>query len=267
MVHIHHAAEHGFTAAAGSYIHGRPDYPPGILEWLQVRIGLGAGKGVVELGAGTGKFTRFLAQTGAQVHVVEPVHAMRAHLLETVPSAIIVDGSAERIGLDDAAVDAVVCAQSFHWFATAAVLAEFARVLRNQGTLGLVWNIPDERVEWVAALNAIIRPYEDRSPYLYRRNVWRSVFPSEHFSPLQCVDYEHTYRGSVQNVIIERIRSLSFIRNLPAAEQSSLIDAARVLIESRPELRDRSEIEFPYRTFAYHCHAVKTAQAAIGGGC
>ena len=54
-----------------------------------------AGKQVLELGAGTGKLTRCLALTGAHVYVIEPVPAMLGHLLESVPAAVPMPGSAE----------------------------------------------------------------------------------------------------------------------------------------------------------------------------
>src|SRR5215510_14639686 len=53
-------------------------------------------------------------------------------------------GSAERIPLADASVDAVVCAQSFHWFANVNALSEIRRILKTGGVLGLIWNVRDE---------------------------------------------------------------------------------------------------------------------------
>jgi len=43
-------------------------------------------------------------------------------------------------------LDAVVCAQAFHWFATREALAEIRRVLQPGGMLGLIWNVRDETV-------------------------------------------------------------------------------------------------------------------------
>src|SRR5690348_1286422 len=111
------AARRGFSEAAESYARGRPEYPDEIVDWLRSPVGLHTGKVAVELGAGTGKFTRSLIRTGARVTAVEPVAAMRAHIGSTAVGALAVAGSAHSIPVPDASADAVVCAQSFHWFA------------------------------------------------------------------------------------------------------------------------------------------------------
>ncbi len=75
--HVHHSAAQGYTADADSYVRGRPDYPPELAQWLVETLGLGPQARVVDLGAGTGKFTPRLKQTSAHVTAVEPVDTMR----------------------------------------------------------------------------------------------------------------------------------------------------------------------------------------------
>jgi ubiquinone/menaquinone biosynthesis C-methylase UbiE len=253
MGDIHDAAQRGFTEGAANYSRGRPGYPEEILKWLQTQLRLTPGKQALELGAGTGKFTRCLSLTGAQVYVVEPVAAMLSHLLQDVPSAWPIPGSAEAIGMDAGRVDAVVCAQSFHWFATRATLTEVARVLKPGGILGLIWNIPDECVPWVAAMEAILRPYEATAPHAYRRGTWRSVFPDARFSQLEMTEYQHSHVGTVQRVVIERALSLSYVANLPPSERAELIERIKLLLETQPDTHGRVAIDFPYRTQAWHC--------------
>ena len=63
---------------------------------------------------------------------VEPIEAMRAQAAAAVPSATLLDGTAEAIPLDDGSVDVVTVAQAFHWFDAPAALVEIARVLRPE---------------------------------------------------------------------------------------------------------------------------------------
>ncbi|WP_439814784.1 class I SAM-dependent methyltransferase [Zavarzinia sp. CC-PAN008] len=146
MPAIHTEAARGFQQGAEAYARGRPGYPAEADVWLTCDLGLGPGSTVVELGAGTGKFTTRLVATGATVIAVEPVAAMRAQLAASAPAARILDGTAEAIPLPDASANVVVCAQSFHWFATPVAVAEIARVLKPGGQLGLIWNTRDDRV-------------------------------------------------------------------------------------------------------------------------
>lgn len=252
MTAIHQAAAQGFASQADTYARGRPDYPAGIDTWLRDALDLHAGRVVLDLGAGTGKFTRRLVQTGATVIAVEPVAQMRAQLAAAVAPVQVLEGSAEAIPLADASVDAVVCAQAFHWFANARALAEIRRVLRPGGRLGLVWNVRDESVDWVAQLTAIMAPYEGDAPRFHKGD-WKRVFPAEGFGSLALQGLPYAHVGPPQQVIVDRVMSVSFIASLPGPEQAQVRARLHALIEQHPALSARAEVAFPYRTEAYHC--------------
>jgi SAM-dependent methyltransferase len=248
---LHAAAKAGFAAEAASYARGRPDYPADLLPWLQRALALGPGKVALDLGAGTGKFTRLLARTEADVVAVEPIAQMRAKLSAELPAIRALAGTADAIPLADACLDAVVCAQSFHWFATEAALREIHRVLRPGGRLGLVWNVRDETVDWVAALTDIVTPFEGDAPRFYKGD-WREPFASGLFGELQMTPFDYRHSGPPQEVIIDRFLSVSFIAALPAAKKALVAQQLRALVDSHPDLRGRGTIDFPYRTQAYH---------------
>jgi len=218
MAEIHQAAAEGYTAKAEAYIRGRPEYPAEVQDWLRDDLALKAGKTVLDLGAGTGKFLPHLSATGALVIAVEPVPAMRAQLIERNPGIEAKPGTAEQIPLPDGAVDAIVCAQAFHWFANSAALAEIHRVLKLGGALGLIWNVRDESVAWVAALTRIMAPYEAGTPR-YHTKEWRRLFPAEGFGPLRERHFPYAHTGPAEQVILDRILSVSFIAALPPAGQ------------------------------------------------
>lgn len=92
---IHQAAADGYKQGADTYVRGRPDYPAGVTAWLCETLGLGPGQTVLEVGAGTGKFTTRLLQTGARVIVVEPVQAMLDKLSGSYPEVETHQGTAQ----------------------------------------------------------------------------------------------------------------------------------------------------------------------------
>ena len=247
---VHEAARQGFSHAAQAYAQGRPDYPAELLPWLQQVLGLAPGRQVLDLGAGTGKFTRLLARTGAQVTAVEPVPEMRAQLAAAVPGVTALGGTAEALPLPDASVDAVVCAQAFHWFANEAALQEIHRVLRPGACLGLVWNVRDESVDWVARLTALITPHEGDAPRFHKGD-WRRPFTGRWFAPLELSRFSYQHVGPPAQVIVDRFMSVSFIAALPPARQAEVRQQLQDLVAQHPALRGQGTVAFPYQTEAY----------------
>ena len=158
MSDVHPFAAAGFAKAAADYSAGRPDYPPEISSWLETELGLSSASKALDLGAGTGRFSAYLGACGAEVTAVEPVAAMREELLRSFPHLKVLAGTATQIPAPDSSFDGVVCAQSFHWFASATALGEIRRVLKPGGALGLVWNMRDETVDWVRELARLLAP-------------------------------------------------------------------------------------------------------------
>jgi len=251
---LHPAAAEGFGQGARIYARGRPSFPPQALDWLKHDLQLGPGKILLELGAGTGKFTKVLAQTGADVLAVEPVAAMLEQLAAEQPQVRTLRATAQSLPISAGSMDAVICAQAFHWFATREALAEMRRVLKPGGFLGLIWNVRDESVDWVRRLTAIMAPHEGDAPRYYRGE-WREVFPAPGFGELQERSFPHTHVGSPEQVIVERVASVSFIAALDVATRGRVLDEVRVLIASTPELKGRASVEMPYFTQAYWCRA------------
>ncbi|MFU2326164.1 methyltransferase domain-containing protein [Pseudomonas sp. NFX98] len=247
---VHHTAAAGYKVGADTYVRGRPDYPPQITDWLTDTLGLNADKTVIDLGAGTGKFTGRLVATGAQVIAVEPVAQMLEKLSDAYPVVLAVKGTAADLPLPDASVDVVVCAQAFHWFASKEALDEIARVLKPGGRLGLVWNLRDTRVGWVPKLDAIVNALEGDTPRYYI-GAWRRVFPHPAFGSLQAQHFSHGHTGSPEDVIFNRVRSTSFISALPEAERAKVDEQIRAMIAGEPALRGRDVVTVPYETAVF----------------
>jgi SAM-dependent methyltransferase len=247
---VHHSAAAGYKTGTDTYVRGRPDYPPQVADWLTGTLGLNTDKAVVDLGAGTGKFTGRLVATGAQVIAVEPVAQMLEKLSEAFPEVLAVSGTAMDLPLPDASVDVVICAQAFHWFASTEALTEIARVLKPGGKLGLVWNLRDSRVSWVPKLDAIVNALEGDTPRYYT-GAWRRAFPHAAFGPLAEQRFSHGHTGSPEDVIFNRVRSTSFVAALPAVERAKVDEQIRALIAAEPDLRGRDMVTVPYVTATF----------------
>lgn len=249
---MHQAAVKGFAKEAQAYSRGRPEYPPALDQWLRDDLKLDGTRTVVDLGAGTGKFTPRLLATGAHIIAVEPISEMLDQLTRALPKVVVRTGTAEHIPLNDGVVDAVVCAQSFHWFATKTALKEIHRVLRPGGFLGLVWNVRDESVDWVAAMTDIMTPFEGDAPR-FHSGEWRKVFPAEGFGPLHERRFLNGHTGSPEQVIVDRVLSVSFIAALDRPQHHIVAARLHDLISTHPSLRGCEEVTVPYQTVVFSC--------------
>ena len=238
-----HDSERGFDTSGERYERGRPDYPQEAVERLLDE--LARPKRVLDVGAGTGKLTRPLLARGLSVVAVEPAAAMRETLARTAPSAELYDARADALPLGDGSVDAVVAGQAFHWFATAAALAEFARVLTPDGRLGLIWNRRDKAQPLQHELEALMAPYRSDSPE-HSLEEWRAVFAGD--APF-ALAAEHEL-VNVQRLdadrLADRVLSVSFMAALPPAERAVVDRRVRALAAEPVELRYVTEL-FVYR--------------------
>jgi SAM-dependent methyltransferase len=146
-----------FGTVAESYDLYRPDSPAEAAAF----IGDIDGRSVLDVGAGTGKLTRFLLQRGAKVSVVEPDDEMRRVLMRRSPEVVELLGTAERIPVGDASFDAVLSSSAWHWFTQPEATNEMARVLRDNGALVVMWNGFSRDVAWTEGLTKIRERPED----------------------------------------------------------------------------------------------------------
>lgn len=135
---------HGdFTGLAEKYSKYRPTYSETVRDALIGMLPKPAGEvEAADVGAGTGIWTRLVAERVRHVTAVEPNDDMRrlgiadsaGHRIEYRV------GSGEQTGLADASVDMVSMASSFHWVDFERGLAEFHRILRPEGRFVALWN-------------------------------------------------------------------------------------------------------------------------------
>jgi ubiquinone/menaquinone biosynthesis C-methylase UbiE len=137
--------KHGnFDSLAGDYAQFRPGYAPSIVPAVLSLVARPAREvDAVDVGAGTGIWTRMLAAQGlGSVTAVEPSDEMRRCGMLTAPEHNIVwrRGTAEETGLPPSAYDLVSMASSFHWTDFDKACVEFQRILRPGGRFVALWN-------------------------------------------------------------------------------------------------------------------------------
>jgi SAM-dependent methyltransferase len=245
---IHEAAARGFEAAVERYERGRPGYPEDAVAYLLRELEVGPGRDVLEIGAGTGKFTELLVPSGARVAAVEPVAAMRAALARNCPDVRVLDGTAEDLPLEDASADAALAAQAFHWFNGDRAVREIHRVLRPGGRLGLVWNARDEGSDWSERLTAIFDRVAGEGDPRYASGRWREAFErSDAFGPLHHQVAYHVHEVSREG-FLDRVLSVSYVASAPKAVRDGVVDEVFDLLDTHPELAGRERLLMPYRT-------------------
>ncbi|MEM7342269.1 MAG: methyltransferase domain-containing protein, partial [Actinomycetota bacterium] len=224
---IHDAAATGYSDDSERYHRARPGYHPDVVELVANRYGAGT---VVELGAGTGIFTRQLVDNGVDVIAFEPVVSMRRTLKKTVPEADVRVGSAENMSLADDSVDTVVAAQAFHWFDHDVAIPEMIRAIRLGGHIVTVWNVRDHSVGWVRECSSIIERYAGDTPR-HRTMQWRKALNAEPL--LQAVDEWRVPNPQPMSAAdaVDRVLSTSFIAALPEEEHKAVADEIWDVIE------------------------------------
>ncbi len=227
-----------FGAVAGAYAQYRPDYPEAAVRWCLAPAGPDiSALRVLDLGAGTGKLTAALAGLGADVTAVEPDESMRGEFARRLPSQRVLPGSAEAIPLPGGSVDAVLCGQAMHWFNLDLALPEIARVLVPGGVLAGLWNNDDDRVAWVAGLQAAAEG--TASPSLSVRRAEAAGFDTKRFAPHsftppERAEFPNAQRHTTES-LVATVATHSKLLVMPASERDRLLTQVRNYLATTPE--------------------------------
>lgn len=239
-----------FGAAAAEYAEHRPDYAQAAVRWA---LELAPGPRVLDLGAGTGKLTSVLVALGAEVIAIEPDPAMLGELRRALPAVHALPGSAEAVPRPDASVDAVLVGHALQWFDMDVAGPEIARVLAPGGILAGLWNVIDDRVNWVAGLervsgSAAIGPRDTLSS-------WRAATAGAHlpsagqaarFGSPEQAEFPHGQCRTADS-LVAALATRAGMLVMPDHAQESTLGRIRAFLASRPETA-RSEFTLPMLT-------------------
>ncbi len=220
-----------FGAIAEDYDRLRTAPPPPAVRWLLPRHCESA----VDLGAGTGLFTRALAGSVANVTAVEPDDRMRAVLIARTPGVRAIDGRAEAIPLPDASQDAVLVSSAWHWMDPDRALPEVARVLRDHGRFGVVWAGRDREVGWIRELDRLRIATPEHPPAnadiaVLRRQMTGLLLPGDApFNHVEARSFAFTVTMTIDDLVDALATHSRVIMADPAARAAGLGRARQAL--------------------------------------
>ncbi|OCH94970.1 S-adenosyl-L-methionine-dependent methyltransferase [Obba rivulosa] len=262
---VHQIAAQGFgTGTNELYDRARPSYQSAVLSHVRNALKSPAPYNVVEIGAGTGIFTRALlahpewASAIKELRAVEPSPGMREVFARTVADerASVTEGTFDNTGVEDGWADLIVIAQAYHWCPDYnKASAEFARVLKPNGFVAFVWNLDDrDAAAWVAQLRDSIELHESGTPQ-FRLGLWRATFSTPSYTASFAPPEENLWKyvlPASRDTVVDRARSKSYIAILDPEKKQEVVGGIHKILDKGDGLKwiDEKEgvFEYPYTT-------------------
>ncbi|CAH1799734.1 unnamed protein product [Owenia fusiformis] len=258
---LHANVVEGFKSG-DSYNSHRPDYTEETTNFVLNKLNLETERAydILELGAGTGIFTRKLLEYDTKdlrILAADPLENFLEKLKLLSPDVETLQCSAESIPLPDCSVKNIICAQSLHWFSNKKAIREMHRVLVPRGRLVFLWNVRDKTRP--SDITCDIAKYiEDSlikdSPNQSKK-AWAGVFEDFHgFSSVEDhVFLQHLKHSGTIDFIMSYLKSLSYISKLEQSEQENVERTIREMISNHPEAKNRDIVDIVFNTEIHWC--------------
>lgn len=265
-ISVHVTAKTGFgTGTNELYDRARPSYQSNAISHIRHAVNSAVPLNIVEIGCGTGIFTRALLahpewiSSVGQLRAIEPSEGMRDVFLETVKDdrVTVAEGSFDSTGIQDSWADIIVIAQAFHWCPDYdSASAEFARILKPKGIVAFIWNLEDRvAARWVAQLRDRIELHEHGTPQ-FRLGLWRQTWDTPsykaNFQPPEENEWSYSLPGAL-DIVTDRAHSKSYIAVLSEHEKASVTADIKEIVERGDDKvwvdKSKGIFEYPYRTY------------------
>ncbi|KYQ90307.1 putative SAM dependent methyltransferase [Tieghemostelium lacteum] len=253
-----------------NYVKGRPGYSKEVFQYIKETFPqLTKDSVIVDLAAGTGKFTELLVSEGGfrNVIAIEPSKEFRDACTEVLEKQglgdtlkyQVLEGTSTRMPLPDASVDMLCIAQAFHWFSNEDSLKEISRVLKSGAILFMVWNDMDVNVPWIKQLTDVFHEkYYDGFTPQYRSGKWKQVFETlKQRNDNSLVKYNLNHAAFVNphvashESIYNRVFSTSYISILPQDKKDILRGEIEHVLKTNPEVANKDTFILPYNVDIY----------------
>ena len=240
-----------FTSRVENYIRYRPSYPEEIVTTLAGRAGLTATSQVVDVGSGTGISATLFLRQGYAVIGVEPNAAMRTaaeRLLADEPRFTSVGATAEATTLPDRSADLIIAGQAFHWFESERARVEFARILKPNGYVALIWNARLDSTPFLRNYDDLIQRF-GTDYNTVRHETVSDTFVREFFAPQPMqIEYWPNAQHFDYAGLEGRLLSSSYTPNEHDPRYAPMLAALRRLFDTYQE---HGLVTIEYQTVVY----------------
>ena len=244
-----------FSDRVEDYAKYRPHYSPQVVWTLERECDLSSRHTVADVGCGTGLLAKIFLENGNRVIGVEPNANMRKageRFLSCFGKFSMVAGSAEQSTLPDRSADFVIAGQAFHWFRPAPTRREFARIVKPEGWVVLIWHDRDtESTEFLKEYESFLLRHSIDYPTIAHNKVANYKALERFFSPnaMHLVTQASSQRFELEG-LRGRLLSSSYVpREGPGAE---------AMLKELPALFHRfaqnGEVVLAYQTKIYFGH-------------
>lgn len=248
-------AKQRFSNRVADYVRYRPGYTTAVRDLLRAECGLRSGHVIADIGSGTGFLSELFLKNGNRVFGIEPNEAMRQageEYLAEYGNFTSINGSAEATTLEDACADFVISGQAFHWFDQAAAHREFARILKPEGWVVVVWN---ERLtdttpflrEYEALIQKFNTDYTKVNENYPREEQMKHFFGANEYRAYEVPNFqEFDFDG-----VAGRIRSSSY---MPVPDHANFAPMMAELQKMFAAHNDAGRVRLEYSTRIYFGH-------------
>ena len=236
-----------FGTDPGHYHVNRPAIPADVAEWLiPADCDL-----VVEMGSGTGHFTRVLLARAARVIATDPDPGMRVWLAEQFPTASVQEGTAEHLPVETGTADGVFASSAWHWFDPRAAGLEAARCLKPGGVLGVCWYDRGPSDLWLPEIQQVILSAHHPDRPIHQINLPADL----PFEPVE----KHVVtspREMTPEEICALFTTYSAVISLPDEERQSLMNRFLVHLRARAAETQSTTLSVPFIATLYRARKI-----------